>query len=367
MSRPRIIHVTSIEQLRQCAAAWDDLWLRSDVTMPTVRAEPLARWIEQFAPGADFHALAVEHRGQWVAALPLVHRRLGRMIDAGTWPSNEWSVGGELLLCSDAETGPVLDVLAAAIGELPWQLVWLDEAPLDAPRWEALLGAVDRAALATCRHEQLQIGRIEVGHDWQAYRSSWSRRHRQAMARHARRLAAQGDVQLKFLSQFAPHEVEPCLRRGFEVEDRGWKGKAGTSVLRAPGMFEFFVGQAELLAAWGNLALAFLELDGRPIAFAYGLGAKGVYHSIKVGYDPEYAACSPGQLLRYYLLQRLFDDPKWRAVDYLPPSDAHRKWKPATRTLSRLVIAPRRWLGRVVLRAYRTFRPGARCRQKMVD
>ncbi len=63
MARQRIIHLNSIDDLRSAAPAWDDLWWRSDVALPTARAELLAQWLERFAPHRDFHAFAVEEDG----------------------------------------------------------------------------------------------------------------------------------------------------------------------------------------------------------------------------------------------------------------------------------------------------------------
>ncbi len=74
-SKPRVIHLRSLEELRAAASDWDDLWRRSEVTFPTMRAELLAQWIEHFAADAEFHAIAVQQGGHWVAALPIVRRQ----------------------------------------------------------------------------------------------------------------------------------------------------------------------------------------------------------------------------------------------------------------------------------------------------
>ncbi len=358
MDRTRVIHVTSIDDLLDAAPVWDDLWWRSEVTIPTYRAALIAQWARQFAPGADFHALVVEHQGQWVAALPLVRRRWGRIVDAGVLPVNQWSSRGELLLDPAAEVDTVLDALVAAIAELPWQLLWLDEVTLNAPGFMALRRAVGRAGMAAEGHRRFQVGRIEIGHHWQVYKQRWSRKHRQQMSRHLRRLQRKGGASFKMYRQLAPQQVEAWMRRGFEVEDRSWKGRAGTSVLRWPGMFDFFVRQAEQLAEWGQLTLSFLEADGRGIAFGYGICAKGVYHSCKGGYDPRYARYSPGQLLRCQMLEALHAEPDCGAIDFLGEmTDAHQKWKPTTYDVGRFTIAPGRMLGRMALSAYKYWRP----------
>ncbi len=117
-------------------------------------------------------------------------------------------------------------------------------------------------------------------------------------------------------------------------------------------MSDFFIRQAEQLAAWGHLELAFLHCGARPIAFIYGQNAKGVFHSAKIGYDPQFARFSPGQLLRYLLLERFYSEPGRAAIDFLGPmTDSHAHWRPETYTVARFALALRP-LGRMALGAY---------------
>ena len=125
-----------------------------------------------------------------------------------------------------------------------------------------------------------------------------------------------------------------------EIEHLGWKGRAGSSVLSIPGMSDFFIRQAQQLAAWGQLELAFLQCGDRPIAFCYGQSAKGVFHSAKIGYDPDYARYSPGQFLRYLLLKRFYAEPDRKALDFLGPvTESHSHWRPETYTVARFAVA----------------------------
>ncbi len=352
MNSLRTVQLDSLAAFRAGADAWDDLWRRSEVTLPTLRVEPAAQWIEHFAPGAAFRAVIVECGGRAVAGLPLVGSNLAGVLRVARLPGNEWSATGDLLLDPAAATPAVGEALVAALGDVPWPLLWLEDVTVDAPRWRFLAEAFAREQVRTHYHELLRIGRIDARGDWDACRSTWSRKHRQGMAAQARRLARLGEIDLERVARLAPGEVEPQLRDGFAIEDRGWKGAAGTSVLRSPGIFDFYLRQARQLAAWGQLELVFLRSAGRPIAFAYGLAGKGAFHSIKVGYDPEYARFSPGQLLRYFLFERLFHDPGVEFIDYMPPTDAHRKWRPKTYGVGRLVVASQRWLGRAALAGY---------------
>jgi CelD/BcsL family acetyltransferase involved in cellulose biosynthesis len=345
---PQVVWINSIEELRSVAGDWDDLWLRSDVTSPTARAAIVAHWVQSFTPGSGFHAVVVKDEDRFVAALRLVRTKVLRVLSANAIVANGWfPTGGGLLLDRERATDDVVDSLLGAIASLPHQLLWLDEVCLSHPHWQALRSAAHRAKMTLSFEERYPVGIIDIDHDWQAYRASWSRAYRRHMTRASRDLAKLGEVRLEVISDFGPDEVERQLRRGFEVEDRSWKGDAGSSVLAA-GMFPYFVDQAKQLAAWGQLRLVYLTLDGRPIAFCYCFDAKGVYHIFKTAYDPEYAEYSPGMLMKHDLLEQLFQDERYRAVDMvglLTNATAH--WRPRTYIVGTLMIAPRRTLGRL--------------------
>jgi CelD/BcsL family acetyltransferase involved in cellulose biosynthesis len=245
--------------------------------------------------------------------------------------------------------------------QLPWPLLWLDGVAIDTPRWQALRHALDAVGMAVNVDARFDIGRVEIDHDWQRYQAGWSRTHRRNMKRYSRKLQETGELELRDYTAVTPAEVEGLLRRGLEVEDRSWKGAAGTSVLRSEGMFEYFVRNSRLLAERGQLELVFLEHNGQPIAFELGWYAKGVYHAYKVGYDEAFAAAAPGQLLRYLLFERFYGESPRRAVDFAGVlSDATGKWCTSTYRVGRLLVAPRKLIGRLALSAYRNLWPHLR-------
>jgi CelD/BcsL family acetyltransferase involved in cellulose biosynthesis len=346
-------HSTSVHQLHAVAAAWDNLWWRSEAALPTARAELLVQWLKQFHAQGDFHALVVVDEGQWVAALPLVSCRVGRLIPAGGLPTNPWSTCGELLLDPMANVDAVMDVLLASAGKLSWPLLWLNEVLPDTPRWKALLGACDRAGVAACCHERFRAGRVRIDGTWDSYRKRLAKSHRQGMQRALRRLEGIGEVKFEMCSRLAVDEMEPWLLEAFMLEDRSWKGSAGTSVLHTPGMFQFFVRQSKQLASWGLLEAAALRLDGRLLAFVSGYRAKGVYFAHKISYDPDFSAFSPGQLLFYHILERLHEEGEVHTLDFMGPmTQAMLRWRPETYGVGRIALAPQGGIGRALMYAY---------------
>jgi CelD/BcsL family acetyltransferase involved in cellulose biosynthesis len=354
MNKLRFIHLSSVEELRSFAAAWDDLWWRSDMAMPLARAELLAQWVEQFKPQAGFHALVVADGGKWIAALPLVSGRVAWMIPAGEMPCNDWAPCGDLLCDPSADVAAALDMLLAAVSDLPWPVLWLNEAMPETPRWQAFFQACERAKIASCYHERYRVGRVEIDKTWDEFQKQLPKEHRRKMKRVASQLESQGTLQLEMLSKPDVHGVKPWLNEAFDIENLSWKGRAGTSVLHSPDMFRFFVRQAEQLARWGQWEAASLRLDGKMLAFVHGFRAKGVSFAHKISFDPRYSAFSPGQLLFFRILERYHADGETRALDFMGPlNQSHSRWRPATYGVGRMVMVPRRLLGRAAIFAYR--------------
>ncbi|HVX10412.1 MAG TPA: GNAT family N-acetyltransferase [Pirellulales bacterium] len=354
----RLVTIRSTDELRSVSAAWDDLWLASEVRSPLARAEAIVQWVERFAPDATVTCLAVEAAGRFVAGLPLVGRRLGGLVEIGGLAANCWALCGDLLISAAEESDDALDRLLNGVADLDWPLIRLQPIVCTAPRWRAFAAAARRHGLEIAASSTDVVGQVEIAGEWQDYQQRLAGNHRRHMRKAAKRAKAGGRLSLEVHTQFDRGTIADLLRRGCELEDRSWKGSAGTSILRVPGMFEWFLEQAQQLAACGQLQLTFLELDRRPIAFEYGYRAKATYFSHKVGYDPAFADLSPGQLLRSLLLERFFQDDRVRVVDFWGPlSDATGKWATSCYPVGSLIVAPDRLLSRLALRGYRTLRP----------
>ena len=348
------ILLQSSQELLANADAWNDLWQRSECTWPTMRAEPLAHWIDTFASNVPTKILAVEDQGKLVAALPLIQDRIGPL-RIGKLPGGDLCSIGDLLLDPDLDRAngksPLID-LVDAIQTQRWPLIRFDAIFPETRRWQAFLQVLDARKMSWIARHRGVTGIIDVRGDWDSYFAARSRNHRRQMRVVHNRALKERNLRLQLVANPPLAEIEPLLQRGFEVEDRSWKGQGGSSTLRSPGAFAFFVEQAKLLSQSGHLLLAFLNLDETTIAFEYGWQSKDVYHSLKVGYDESYQRLSPGQLLRYLMMEKLFEQGEIAQVDYLGPlSEATGKWATRTYPVSRLLVA-NGILGKVLLWAY---------------
>jgi hypothetical protein len=244
------------------------------------------------------------------------------------------------------------------IAHFGWPLLWFDAIPIEMPRWRRFIAAAKEYGLAVNMRDGFRVGQVEIDHNWGACQRHWSKNHRRQLGRIEKRADQMGGADLAVFRDIAPERVEALLRRGFEVEDRNWKGAAGTSVLRSPGSFGFYLRQARQIAERGELQLTFLEHRGQPIAFEYGWKAKGCYFSPKVGYDEAFARLSPGQMLRRRLFERFSSESDCHLVDFVGPlSDATSQWATTTYPVGRLVLNSGSRAGNLLDLAYRAGLP----------
>jgi CelD/BcsL family acetyltransferase involved in cellulose biosynthesis len=347
----------SVEALAGVAGAWDDLWQRSEGASPSARADQVALFLAQFAPRSRFRAVIVEEAGRMLAAIPLFGRRVRRLVPVAALPGCEWSSGGDLLLDPACDRAAVLHRVAEGLERQPWPLLWCDEVPQDAPRWRQLGDALVRRGWHVDWRRQGSTGQVVVKGDWAAYEESLGGDFRRARKRYGRRLEQAASTTLHVQRPSDPYECDALVRRVFEVEDRSWKGAAGSSAMKTPGMLDFYQRQARLLAARGQLEIVLLQHGEATIAAAYIWAAKGVRFVAKLGYDEAYRQFGPGQHMIYRYLQRLHSDPDCRVLDFWGPlAPWTASWSNHVYDVGRLVAAPPRLASKGLYLAYTKLR-----------
>jgi CelD/BcsL family acetyltransferase involved in cellulose biosynthesis len=115
------------------------------------------------------------------------------------------------------------------------------------------------------------------------------------------KLSRLGPVDIEVISERGA--VRDALRDGLRIEAAAWKGEEGTAILSDPAVTEFYVRLAERQADLGQLRLTFLRIGGKRISFNYLLRCQQTFYGVKIGYDPEYHTCSPGNTLLNLILQ----------------------------------------------------------------
>jgi CelD/BcsL family acetyltransferase involved in cellulose biosynthesis len=277
------------------AAEWDDLADRAGAA-PFTRPGWLEAWWRAF--GAELgrlEILALRRQGRLAGVLPLVRR--GGLVASAT---SDWMSAYD----PPAEDPQAAAALAEALFASRPRRVEFRYLPLEHP-----VRAACRAAAAAAGY-RLVDGPVErspyvpLDGGWEAYDAGLDRKLRSELRRRRRRLEEQGTLAVDVLD--GSERLDELLDEGFGLEAAAWKGEAGTAIVSDPATLRLYREGAAWAGRRGILRLAFLRLDGRPLAFDYCLEEAGVHYLLKIGYDPEFRRYGPGMILRHAMLSRAF-------------------------------------------------------------
>lgn len=336
----------SLRELVEIQEPWDRLWEQSDSTSPLTRNQPLVIWLKHFADERDLRVVTVWESDQLVAALPLVIVRK-RGLKVAELPNNEWSFSGDLLI-EKSNQANVMSALVQGLNQVETLAVCLDWVKLEQPKWSVLLNLLKARQQSAFSKPRFAVAEIPAPASPDAFLSGLSKNHRKKMRRADKALAAHGNVELV---DYESSKLADHLNEAFAIEHRGWKGDDGTSIRSDRNVESYFRSLAASLDADGFLAIQFLRVDGRAVAFDFGFLAKGVRGSHKISYDPEFAKSSPGQVLVGKQIENALDDGVERFDTIGPATEAIQKWTDATYESGKVVLSNRRWTSRATVGA----------------
>ena len=127
------------------------------------------------------------------------------------------------------------------------------------------------------------------------------------LRRRLRRLQERGDVSLRILQ--GAEADEAAAMRHLMLEDAGWKGERGSSMLASEGERTFFLELVPRLASTGGMVFVETLCGDEVVASSSNLHFGSGLSGFKTGWDPAFAASSPGKLNEWHLLQAL--DGQW--------------------------------------------------------
>jgi CelD/BcsL family acetyltransferase involved in cellulose biosynthesis len=301
---------------------WDDLADRVR-TSPFLRPHWFSLWIRAF--GGRTLVLTLHQDGRLVAVLPL--RRLrGGLASMTNDHTPEFG-----LLSENEEAAYALAQGLFSLRPRYLSLKYLNDSGLS---MRSLRKAAAEARYRVIVWDSERQPYVVVDGDWDRYERSLKGKMRRDLGRRRRQLQEQGALSLDV--QDGRQRLTALLEEGFGLEPSGWKEASRTAIRSRPETHRFYSDLAEWSAERGILRLSFLRLDGRPLAFQYGLEDGGTYSFIKGGYDPAYARFAPARLLIYGLLERAFSI-GLRRYDFLGAPEAFKlEWTERLRNLRRL-------------------------------
>jgi len=290
--------IDHIDGVRQLAPEWNRLASRFE--SPLVQHEWYLSCAEAFCPPDTLRVVVLRTNGTVRAIAPLavvghgVHKRLELL--------------GTGVLCEPCsflyEDQNALVEIVSAIQEFnePTFLKRLislsNESDIIADQWKSAHWILTKTSTASPW--------LPIVSSWEDFEKTISSHQRYTLRRARKRAEEIGPLEFSLLSP-DEYSINQCLEELFRIEASGWKGRAGTSLQMNDQLRKFFRFYSFALAQQNKLRFGLLRIGDRAVAAQLAVEFAGRYWVLKIGFDEEFARCSPGILLMHESVRYAFE------------------------------------------------------------
>ena len=317
-------HIRSMEELEQAREQWHDVYEASGMKLPVLTYEYVKLWYECFSSPKDIRVFRVVEGDRIIGFLPMVirSRESARVL---TNQTNDHCFYGEALVRQGYEEIFRKKLLDEILDESGWDVLH----HIFGYSFSAVYPLFPESLLA----EGKRRWKMNVQPTYtivldktcdEYFHKDLSSSMRKSLKLSKNRLIKAGPHRfLHFEGDEAVEKWQDFLR----IEDSGWKGKNGTSILKTtPEYRKYYDGLIRHLSSTRDLHLYFLELDQKFIAAAVGYTAGDVFQYLKIGYDEEYQALSPSNMLFMHLMEDIQEHHREiRRIHFFPYDDTGYK------------------------------------------
>lgn len=338
--------ISDAGDLERLGPEWNALVERTQ-NEPFYRYEFIRSWIDNFAPRAPLRLLtARDTEGTLVGLLPLVEERVRRFgLSLSQWisPTNVFSCRFDLIACDKgAASRAFFAFLAKAKG---WDLLRVTDVPEGGNAWE-LFNHASNEGFPVGVYESNRSVFITLPDTFESLEQALGGKFRGNLRRRRTLLGKKGTVSIEQIH--GGPDLQERLEECYAIEASGWKGQRGEPANLNPNIHSFYSTLAQHTARDGSFSLFQLKLDGRPIAFHYGLTRDGIYSLLMTSYDESLRDCSPGHLLVEEALKICIKAGR-REFDFLGCDlEWKRAWSQTSRQHSWLFVFRNNFRGRLL-------------------
>ncbi len=284
----RIHTVTSREGLDRLADAWQSLG--EETGGPIEQYEWTESCVDAFQGVGDLQIVTVSRDEELVAVAPMAIKSINGVRRVVMLSVGECHEPMDLMAADPSAHSQLVESLAGL--SLP---MIFGRLPGDSPSVEALRNRLAARNLVLAR-PQPSCPFILLDATWMEPEQHLNSRRRSDVRRSRRRAEKLGEVASEILSPH-PDQVDALLDEAFDIESRSWKGETGSALELAPREAAFCRNYARAASRLGMLRLCFLRIGDRRVAMQIAMVKNGGFWLLKIGYDAEFARCSPGILL----------------------------------------------------------------------
>ncbi|MGB5137903.1 MAG: GNAT family N-acetyltransferase [Candidatus Zixiibacteriota bacterium] len=298
--------IRDYRQFRTLKDDWNRLVERNYSSGVWLRHEWYDCWWQAFGGNAQMFVVTMSDNEQLAAVLPLLiipmsikgsRQRVLRFMENGITPRSNFIIPD----ITGAKLKAIWTEIFAHSAE--WDLAILaniEQGNVGYEQWREYLDANQ------VRHVELPervSPFIRIDTDIATVRAGFGKRLKRNLSNVRNRLERSGGFSLVCCS--TPDEVQIGLKEAFEVSANSWKGRLGKNIGGNKEREFFYRSIAMALVQQGRVRIWLLRHKERTIAYEYTLHDRDHVLLLAIDYNLEFAAFSPGSVLRNLVLEQL--------------------------------------------------------------
>ena len=276
------------------------------------------------------HIFSLSYEGQLIAIFPLqytVIRRFGMLLRTWRifWP-NDMGIN-DFIIAAPFDGHNYLQLLMAQLNSqaqtYPWDLLELENVLDTANITEAINSHPPSRCISVYHHDSKSL---YCASSYEASVAGLSNKFKNNNRRKRRKLEKLGTVTTSY--RYAAEELEVAFEQFLEVEAANWKGREGTALRCDVEQCGFYRALLNEYAATGRCVIHTLNLNDTPVAAQLALISGDSFYLLKIGYDAEYRAVSPGGLLLEETIKLFSGNPQIRRISFVTGAKWNDDWAP---------------------------------------
>jgi len=334
--------IRSLEDLERHAVAWDKLAARLPFSMPLASHSWISTFLQyRLAPDEQWCCLIAYDDDELVGVLTLIVAQaiiLGFSRKIIHSPRDSHTLSIDALVAPEQEEQEVVESLLSTLAEVEpkWHRAYFQRISTSSP----LINQLNNNSKGKfVFHETASIGAyLPTTRDFETYRSGLKKSFKSRFNTSANRLNRCKNVCFEFLS--GEQATEADFERFTKVEAQSWKGRIGSAIEKSQELIDFYLTLIKRLSKRGWLEWHFLMADGKTIAGNLAIKCGHSLFIWKLGYDEDYAKCSPGTILFDKEVQYAFESDQINMIDFVTDPPWVKNWNTQKRDFENLWVCP---------------------------
>ncbi len=320
--------ISSLQELEKYETSWNTLALLSPQRSPMNSWAWLSTYFEKrLLKDEEWFCVIAEDSDDLLGVLPLIvipTKILGRTYRILRTPGDHHTIAIDMVIHQQYEKQVIPLLINAALKKYPsYSYLEFSQLVEQSPTLNWLSHHKHNFSLV--KEHRGNGAYLKTNKTFDSFYSQLSKNYRSNLNKARNKLKKLPDVTIEFKEGTTGGNAQ--LMRMAAVEDKNWKGDAGTSILKSPELIDFYSKLCHRLARAGWLEWHFLSTAGQSIAANLAINFSGSITLWKLGYDESFKKCSPGSMLLERLIERACQSETIDEINLMTDMGWYANWK----------------------------------------